>query len=121
MKIEESTYNELINTIGHTLDFGRQQTYHAINNLLVHTYWTIGQHIVEFEQNGKIKADYGTYLLNKLAKDLTQAHGKGFSRSNLIYIRKFYLCYPIGQAVPDQLSWSHWCDLISKKRLFNNW
>lgn len=113
MKIEETTYAELINNIGNTLDIGRQQTYKAVSNLLVQTYWSIGRYIIEFEQKGKIKAEYGTNLLNRLSKDLSQTHGKGFSRSNLIYIRKFYLYFPIGQAVPDQLGWSHWCELLA--------
>ena len=132
MKIEEKIYNQLMANIGHTLNSGRQQAYQTINNLLVHTYWSIGQHIVQFEQKGNLKAEYGSYLLARLSKDLTAAHGKGFSRSSIAYFRKFYLYYPIVQALPVQLSWSHWCELLAiddalergfylNQILFENW
>ncbi len=63
----------------------------AVNAQITETYWQVGRHIVEFEQGGKIRADYGKALIASLAKDLSLRHGKGFSRSNLIRIRQFYL------------------------------
>lgn len=72
----------------------------------------MGQHIVEFEQQGNTRADYGSALLARLAKDLGLRHGKGFSRSNLIRIRQFYLAYPKGATPSHLLSWSHWVELL---------
>ena len=76
------------------------------------TYWTIGKYIVEFEQDGNVKAEYGSRLLTKLSHQLTLRLGKGYSRPNLNNMRKFYLCYPKCQTVSDKLTWSHICELI---------
>jgi hypothetical protein len=67
---------------------------------------------VEYEQDGKRKAEYGKALLENLSKDLTLLHGKGFSRSNLQRMRQFYLAYPICAKVSHKLSWSHWVELL---------
>ena len=79
---------------------------------MTETYWQIGHDIVEFEQGGKIRADYGKALLTNLSRDLKLRHGKGFSRSNLIYMRLLYLHYPKGQKPSDLLSWSHYVELL---------
>lgn len=84
MDIEQSKYADLINQIGGLLQKGREQAATSVNTILVRTYWLIGRHIVEFEQGGKEKAAYGTYLFERLSKDLTQLYGKGFSRANLL-------------------------------------
>jgi hypothetical protein len=76
------------------------------------TYWTIGQHIVEFEQNGNQKAEYGTQLFERLSRDLTQNYGKGFSRSNLLYMRKLYLSFPISETLSHLLTWSHYFEIL---------
>jgi hypothetical protein len=86
-------YQGLVTQIGELLQNARAQAGKAVNTILVQTYWQIGKHIVEFEQGGKDKAAYGSDLLNKLSKDLTLAYGKGFGRSNLIYMRKLYLTF----------------------------
>ena len=79
---------------------------------MTETYWKIGHDIVEYEQGGKAKAGYGKALLAKLSRDLTLRHGRGFSRSNLIRFRQFYLAYPIGATASHQLSWSHIVELL---------
>jgi hypothetical protein len=68
--------------------------------------------IVEFEQRGKARADYGTALLTNLSRDLKLRHGKGFSRSNLSRIRQFYLGYPKCAKASHILSWSHYVELL---------
>ena len=90
MNIEQSKYTTLINEIGALLQKGRERTAQSVNTILVQTYWLIGKHLVEFEQDGKEKADYGSQLLDQIAKDLSEHHGKGFSRSNVFQIRQFY-------------------------------
>jgi predicted nuclease of restriction endonuclease-like (RecB) superfamily len=67
---------------------------------------------VEFEQGGKNQADYGTGLLASLSVDLSLRHGKGFSRSNVVRIRQFYLAHPKGAKLSHQLSWSHIVELL---------
>jgi len=109
---ELKLYNELIQQIGELLKTGRAQAGRAINTILVQTYWQIGQHIVEFEQGGKVKAEYGTELLDRLSKDLTLEFGKGFSRSNLVYMRKFYLAFSKSETLSHQLSWSHYFEIL---------
>ena len=84
----------------------------SMNVMMVKTYWNIGHHIVEFEQNGNKKAKYGTSMLTKLAKILTVRLGRGYSRPNLNNMRKFYNLYPICQ-MSDKLTWSHICELIT--------
>ena len=112
MIINQADYNLLLDNIGEELNRGRQQIINTVNNAMVNTYWHIGQYIVEFEQNGNEKAEYGSDILNKLSRDLTNRYGKGFSHSNLIYIRKFYLVYQKSQTVSDFLTWSHYVELL---------
>ena len=92
-------YNHLKQQIGNLFIEGRSRAGYAVNNILVQTYWHIGQHIVEFEQSGKVKSEYGSLLLERLSADLRLEYGKGFSRSNLTYMRKFYLSFPISETV----------------------
>ncbi|MDD4155372.1 MAG: PDDEXK nuclease domain-containing protein [Candidatus Cloacimonetes bacterium] len=107
-----STYSNLKTEIGILLTESRKQAGQSINTILVKTYWQIGRYIVEFEQGGNKKSDYGSELLNTLSKDLTLEYGKGFSRSNLVYIRKFYLAFPKSETVSHQLSWSHYFEIL---------
>ena len=67
-------YSSLINSIGTLLGQGRTQAYQAVNSILVKTYWEIGKSIVEFEQQGKEKAEYGASLLDRLSKDLNMLY-----------------------------------------------
>src|SRR3990167_8027186 len=105
-------YSSLIIDIGSLLEQGRRQAYQPVNTILVRTYWEIGKRIVEFEQHGKEKAEYGSALLENLSKDLKLRHGKGFSKSNLIYMRLFYLKYQKSETLSHQLSWSHYFELL---------
>ena len=110
--INSSEYDALLQNIGRELTRGRQRIVSAVNTAMVGSYWQIGQYIVEFEQNGNEKAEYGSDILNRLARDLTDRYGKGFSHSNLIYIRKFYITYPKSQTLSDFLTWSHYVELL---------
>ena len=66
-----------------------------VNTALVATYWLMGRRIVEYEQKGKIRAEYGKELLRKLSQDLNRKFGRGFSSDNLEAMRRFYLSYPV--------------------------
>lgn len=112
MQTKEDSYTKLVDQIGNLLESGRRQAYSVVNNILVKTYWEIGKRVVEFEQAGEMKAEYGTKLLDKLAKDLKSKYGKGFSRRNVLDMRRFYLAYPKWQTVSAKLSWSHFVVLL---------
>ena len=88
----------------------RSKTYRAVNTAMVEAYWLIGKRIVEEEQNGKSRAEYGKRLLENLSKSLSNDFGKGFSYANLRNFRQLYLTYPdqeICYTVCSKLSWSH--------------
>ena len=109
---ENSEYEELISRVGEVLEQGRRNVVQAVNSAMVRTYWEIGRTIVEYEQNGHEKAEYGSDVLNTLSRDLTDRFGKGFSRSNVFYIRKLYLTYEKVQTLSELLSWSHYIELL---------
>lgn len=114
MKItkENNPYSGLKTQISELLLLGREQAGRAVNSILVQTYWQIGRHIVEFEQGGNEKSEYGSELLDRLSRDLSMEFGKGFSRTNLFQIRQFYYKFPKIQTLSGQLSWSHYVEII---------
>ena len=92
----------------------RKQAYSAINSAMVEAYWKMGKRIVEEEQQGQARADYGKQLLKSLSKALTEEFGKGFSVNSLYYYRQFYLAFP--EKLPTVwgiLTWSHYKRLLS--------
>lgn len=105
-------YSFLIDSIGSMLLSGQQKAFVQIHKVMIETNWEIGRHIVEFEQEGSNRAEYGKELLVRLSKDLTTKYGKGFSRSNLFQFRQFYLRFPIFQTLSGKLSWSHYCEIL---------
>ena len=105
-------YNKLLADIGITIQAARQNAVKAVNTELVKANWEIGRHIVEFEQQGEERAEYGSALLARLSKDLNLRFGKGFGRRNILDMRRFYLCYQKWQAVPAKLSWTHIVSII---------
>lgn len=108
----DTGYQSLLGKISEVYATGQARAAQAVNVHITETYWQIGRDIVEFEQGGNIRADYGKALLTKLSRDLTLRHGKGFSRSNMIYMRLLYLHYSKGQKPSDLLSWSHHVELL---------
>ena len=86
----------------------RRKAYQNSNAILLQMYWQIGHLIVEDEQHGNSKAQYGKAVLKNLAQQLTIEFGKGFDESNLRNIRQFYLAFPIRDAVRHELSWTHY-------------
>ena len=105
-------YKSLISSIDLALSDGRNQAARAVNGAMLSTYWRIGKYIVEYEQHGSEKAEYGSELLLKLSRDLTQQHGSGFSKSNVFTMRRFYMLYPKFQTLSGKLSWSHYVELL---------
>ncbi len=108
----DTGYQKLLGRISDVYATGQLRAHQAVNSVITETYWQIGRDIVEFEQGGKAKAEYGKALLATLSHDLTLRHGKGFSRSNVVRIRQFYLAYSKGATTSHQLSWSVVVELL---------
>jgi predicted nuclease of restriction endonuclease-like (RecB) superfamily len=113
VKLQKPKYEKLLADIGVAIELARQSAIRAVNTELVKVNWEIGRHIVEFEQQGQERAEYGSDLLARLSKDLGLRYGKGFGRRNVLDMRRFYLAYQKWQAVPAKLSWTHIVALIS--------
>lgn len=109
---QDQAYQDLLKTLGETYLQGRKRALQAVNSESLLTYWEMGKHIIEYEQKGKIKAEYGKKVLIQLAKDLKTQYDKGFSRSYLVYMRLFYIRYPKSETLFHQLSWSHYFEII---------
>jgi len=91
--VDTDDYGNLLGDVSALLDEARRASARAVNVILTATYWEIGQRIVEFEQSGKYRAEYGKRLLEHLARDLSARFGRGFGYSNLNLIRQFYVTY----------------------------
>lgn len=102
----DTAYNALVEQITEIVAQSRIRAVRAVNSELVATNWNIGRYIVEFEQKGNARAEYGKKLIPRLSKDLTLRLGTGYSRSNLANMRLLYLRFPIFQTVSGKFSWS---------------
>ena len=101
--MDKTFYNE----IKEILISARNKVYQTANFAMVEAYWNIGKSIIK-EQGGNEKANYGTGLLKELSRQMTHDFGKGFTVTNLKYMRQFYLTFPNGHALRDELSWTHY-------------
>jgi predicted nuclease of restriction endonuclease-like (RecB) superfamily len=108
----DNSFSSLIKQIRMLVKGARENIAQNINKEILQTYWQVGKHIVEYEQKGKIKAEYGKQLLINLSKELSLELGKGFSRSNLVYMRLLYTKYPKSVTLSHQLSWTHYYELL---------
>ena len=100
--------NNLYGAIRQVLETARQSAYKAVNFAMVQAYWQIGRLIVEDEQNGENRAEYGKKVLDSLAERLTADFGKGFDARELRRMRQFYLLFSKWDAVRPELSWTHY-------------
>ena len=108
-----SLNDSFINEVKQIVEQARRQAYTAINSSMVKAYWEMGKRIVEEEQQGQTRANYGKQLLKSLSQALTEEFGKGFSVGSLYYYRQFYLTFPEIFATPWRiLSWSHYKRLM---------
>ena len=100
--------SSLYQRVREILDSAQQRIVRTVNSEMVQAYWLIGQAIVEHEQKGKERADYGTKLIEDLAQRLKTDGGKGFQARNLWWMKDFYLKFPILNAVRSELAWTHY-------------
>lgn len=112
VKNNDVIINDMYKQISDIITNNKNKMIYQINNTLVENNFMIGKIIVENEQNGNIRAEYGKEILSKLSKKLTNRFGSGYSRSNLQNMRLFYDKYKNCQPVAGNLSWSHYCYLI---------
>ncbi len=118
-ELSNITESSFVNDIKQIVEQGRRASYGAVNAVMIKTYWHIGKRIVEQEQNGKERAEYGKQLIEILSKELTIAYGKGFSKRNLQYFRSFYLTYSDIQIVQSRLHNLTWTHILTTLRVEN--
>lgn len=111
MKIQE--VNTLYNEVREIIATARQNAVRSVDFSRVQMYWQIGRRILEEEQKGKERADYGAYLLKNLAQKLEPEYGSGFSYRQLNFCRQFYRMYPIENALRSQFNWTQYRLLIA--------
>ena len=108
----DSRLDTLYLQVREILATARNRAWRAVNTVMVESYWEVGRAIVEEEQAGKERADYGKRVLEGLAQRLQVEFGKGFDQSNLRNMRAFFLTYPIRDALRHELSWTHYRFLL---------
>lgn len=145
--MELQTENNFVTDVKQILELARKRAFSAINSAMVEAYWLVGKRIIDEEQKGEKRAEYGKEVLKSLAKELTSEFGKGFSLSNIRNFRQFYLTFPhlllirqtpsgelteFNSHIPAELSWSHYQlimrvsdknaqDYYLKEASINNW
>jgi hypothetical protein len=92
--VDSRSYGALVGGIAGLLEAARRTSARAVNAVMTATYWEIGRRIVEYEQGGKERAEYGEAVLARLSRDLTSRYGRGFGVVNLSQMKKFYLLWP---------------------------
>ena len=102
----------LAGRISGIIETARSRVQSVVDHEMVRAYWEIGREIVEDEQQGEHRAEYGKALVENLARELTDRHGKGFDRTNLWNMRGFYLAFPKLDALRRELSWTHYRQLL---------
>ena len=107
-----SVNNELIRNIASIIQQARSQVRQTVNQAMVQSYWEIGRLLVEDEQHGESRAEYGKAVLQNVSERLTAMFGKGFDITNLRKMRQFFLMFPIRDSVRLELSWTHYRRLI---------
>jgi predicted nuclease of restriction endonuclease-like (RecB) superfamily len=115
-------YQDIYSEIKEALLRSRSQAYSAVNFAMVQAYWHIGRIIVEHEQNGNLRSDYGKGILREVSERLQQEFGTGFSVRNLQQMKKFYTMFQNTNALRSQLTWTHYRALLRvENEAARNW
>lgn len=117
-----SVQSEIVDEIREIMNLARQNVVKHVNSEQLIAYWNIGRVIVEYEQKNEDRAEYGKETMKQISKQLTKDLGRGFSVSNLQFMRRFFQTYQIEQTLSTKLTWSHYCELLiisdSERRSF---
>ena len=111
MIVADENINPIFEEIKGLVNTSRNRVYSAVNTEMLNLYWNIGKIIMEIQQ-GNERASYGDAVLEKLSQKLTKEFGKGFSIINLRRMRKFYCLFKIRSSVMNELTWTHYLELI---------
>ena len=111
-----ASFENFYDKVREIIETARGSAYREVNHTMIKTYWHIGRAILEEEQKGESRAEYGLHLIENLAEKLSRTYGKGFNKRNLMYMRKFYQTFPIVNALRSQLSWTHYRILLRVDR-----
>lgn len=109
------SFDNLYKSIKDVLNQSREQAYQAVNTSMLFAYWSIGQLIIENEQNGNVTSEYGKAVLKNLSIRLENEFGSSFNVRNLRYMRKFYLLFQNRNALRSELTWTHYRSLLRVK------
>ncbi len=115
MANELTIYQSVIDDVKGIIASGMESAYNATSRAMVLTYWNVGRRIVEQEQKGNQRAEYGAAMMDVLASEVTKEYGKSYSKRNLQYFRKFYQCFPdieIVNSCVHNLTWTHFRSLL---------
>ena len=107
-ELQKTNIESAYSSIKSILESARSKAYRAINFAMVEAYWNIGRVIVEEEQKGEKRAEYGKALVAELSKRLSSEFGSSFNERNIWYIRSFYIVFPNMNALRSELSWTHY-------------
>lgn len=102
-------YDYILGDISNVIDAAKRSAARSVNCIMTAAYWLVGRRIVESEQKGEIRAEYGDELIERLAADLSARHGRGFSVRNVWQMKAFYLAWPIPQTVSAQSGAVRFC------------
>jgi hypothetical protein len=114
--IKSDNIEQIYKNIKNVLDEARSNVFKAINFSMVKAYHEIGRIIVEEEQAGQSRAEYGKYIIRNLSQKLTEDFGKGFDERNLWYMKNFYIIFPKVNALRSELSWTHYRLLLKTEK-----
>ena len=109
--LKDERVNPIFEEIRNLVNRSRERVYSTVNTEMLNLYWNIEKIIMEIQQ-GDERASYGNAVLEKSSEKLTKEFGKGFSIINLRRMRKFYCLFPIRSSVMNELSWTHYLELI---------
>ncbi len=108
--------DDFYKSVKEVLEAARSNVYRAVNFAMVKAYWNIGKLIIEQEQSGEHRAEYGKHLIKELSKRLTRDYGKGFNERNLWYMKNFYFIFPKVNALRAELTWTHYRLLLKVEK-----
>lgn len=114
--LPHQTIETLYKEVKQVIEESRSTAYRAVNFAMVQAYWNIGKLIIEEEQKGEERAGYGKGLITELSKKLSTDYGKGFTATNLKYMRQFYSLFGKSHSLSDQLSWTHYRLLLKVEK-----